>query len=299
MYLRRLAAVLSAILVVIALTSCTSGGSGAVSNGEVPDTIRVALLPDENAADIIKQNEPLKEYLEDKLGRRVDLVVTTDYSSMIEAMAHGRLEIGYFGPLSYVMAKEKAQVEPFAALQEAKDQPPTYKSVFVANPDAGVATLADVRGKTVAWGDPASTSSHLIPKAMLAKAGHKVDNGDYSEQFVGAHDAVALAVQNGNAQAGGLSKPIYERLLEKGTIDPAKVAVIAESDPYPNYPWTMQANLPEDFKNTVRTTFLELKDEEVLKPFKGAGFAPVTDSDYNIVRELAPLLGLNLADISK
>ncbi|MGC7260132.1 PhnD/SsuA/transferrin family substrate-binding protein, partial [Mycobacteroides abscessus subsp. abscessus] len=85
-------------------------------------------------------------------------------------------------------------------------------------------------GKTVAWGDPASTSSHLIPKAMLANAGLRVDRGDYQEQHVGAHDAVALAVQNGNAQAGGLSKPIYERLVQNGSIDPTKVVVIAESD---------------------------------------------------------------------
>ena len=58
-----------------------------------PSTLKVALLPDENAATIIKKNRPLQEYLEEKLGKKVELIVTTDYSSMIEAMRHGRLDI--------------------------------------------------------------------------------------------------------------------------------------------------------------------------------------------------------------
>ncbi|WP_255807014.1 phosphate/phosphite/phosphonate ABC transporter substrate-binding protein [Mycobacteroides abscessus] len=292
------AALASILGLVMCLAGCGSSSSTTASES-VPDTIRVALLPDENAAEVITKNQPLKTYLESKLGHKVELVVTTDYSSMIEAMAHGRLELAYFGPLSYVLAKEKADIEPFAALTEVKGQPPTYRSVFVANPAAGIKSLKDVAGKTVAWGDPASTSSHLIPKAMLANAGLRVDRGDYQEQHVGAHDAVALAVQNGNAQAGGLSKPIYERLVQNGSIDPTKVVVIAESDPYPNYPWTIQAALPEDFKTKVRAAFLQLDDESVLKPFKGAGFAPVNDGDYDAVRQLAPMLNINLADFSR
>src|SRR5260370_1062484 len=73
-----------------------------------PPTLRVALLPDENAGTVIKNNQKLKTYLEAQLGKNVELVVTTDYSSMIEAMRHGRLELAYFGPLSYVLAKQKS-----------------------------------------------------------------------------------------------------------------------------------------------------------------------------------------------
>ncbi|MBO0681467.1 phosphate/phosphite/phosphonate ABC transporter substrate-binding protein [Mycolicibacterium sp. S2-37] len=280
-----------------AVAGCGSGSGSDTqeSGGGVPDKLRVALLPDENAADVIRNNEPLKAYLEDQLDTPIELVVTTDYSSMIEAMSRGRLELAYFGPLSYVLAKERANIEPFAAVQEVKGQPPTYQSVLVANPGADITALTDVAGTTVAWGDPASTSSHLIPKAMLAEAGLTVGE-DYQEQHVGAHDAVALAVQNGNAEAGGLSKPIYERLVESGTIDPTKVEVIEESKPYPNYPWTMQADFPEEFKTRVRNAFLELDDPSVLEPFEAAGFGPVTDADYNVVRDLAPLLDIKLED---
>ena len=224
-------------------------------------------------------------------------MVTTDYSSMIEAMARGRLELGYFGPLSYVLAQEKADIEPFAALQEVEGEDPTYQAVFIANADSGIEDLADVAGKTVAWGDQASTSSHLIPKAMLAEeADLRVDQGDYEEQHVDSHDAVALTVQNGNADAGGMSLPIYERMAEEGLIDPATVVKVQESEPYANYPWAMQSDLPEDLKEKLRRAFLDLEDPAVLEPFDAAGFEEVTDSDYDAVRELAPLLDIDLED---
>ena len=293
--MNKLSILASSILALSLLATGCSDGPEEEANG--PSTLRVALLPDENASDVIKNNEPLRDYLEDELDREVELVVTTDYSSMIEAMSRGRLELAYFGPLSYVLAQEKAEIEPFAALQETEGEDPTYQAVFIGNAEAGVDSLDKVAGKTVAWGDQASTSSHLIPKAILAKdADLKVDEGDYSEQFVGSHDAVALNVQNGNAQAGGMSLPIYERMISEGILDETKVIKVQESEPYPNYPWTMQASLPEDLKEEVKTAFLELDDPAVLDPFGAAGFAPVTDSDYDKVRELAPLLGIDLED---
>jgi phosphonate transport system substrate-binding protein len=82
-----------------------------------PPLLRVALLPDENASTVIANNQKLKEYLQAQLGKEIELVVTTDYSSMIEAMRHGRLELAYFGPLSYVLARQKSNIEAFAALK--------------------------------------------------------------------------------------------------------------------------------------------------------------------------------------
>src|SRR5438309_9976297 len=100
------------------LASCLAFGPvrGAVAAEADPATLKVALLPDENASELIKRNQPLKDYLEKAVGKKIELIVTTDYSSMIEAMRFGRIDIAYFGPLSYVLAKSKADIEPFAAM---------------------------------------------------------------------------------------------------------------------------------------------------------------------------------------
>lgn len=257
-----------------------------------PATLKVALLPDENASTVIKNNQSLKDYLEKTLGKKIELIVTTDYSSMIEAMRHGRLDLAYFGPLSYVLARQKSEIEPFVALKTKGST--TYQSVVIANTVSGVSRIEDIKGKNMAYGDKASTSSHLIPKSVLAEKGLDVGR-DYQEHFVGSHDAVAIAVQNGHAQAGGLSRPIFESLVERKVIDSAKVKVLGYSKPFPQYPWTMRSNLKPELKDQIRNAFLKLKEPAVLKAFKADGFDTITDQQYDVVRNLGHLLKIDLA----
>ena len=257
-----------------------------------PQTLRVALLPDENASTIIKNNQGLKDYLETQLGKKVELIVTTDYSSMIEAMRHGRLDLAYFGPLSYVLARQKSEIEPFVALKTKGST--TYQSVLIANKASGVNAIGDIKGKNMAYGDKVSTSSHLIPKSVLAEKGLNAGS-DYQEHFVGSHDAVALAVQNGHAQAGGLSRPIFESLVERKMVSLDKVKVLEYSKPFPQYPWTLRSNLKPELKDKIRNAFLNLKDPAVLKAFKAEGFEAITDKHYDVVRNLGHLLKIDLA----
>jgi phosphonate transport system substrate-binding protein len=260
-----------------------------------PARLRVALLPDENASTIIQNAAPLKTYLERSFGKEIELVVTTDYSSMIEAMRFGRIEVAYFGPLSYVLAKSKApDIEPFAV--GISKGSPTYKSVIIARSDGPVKALADIKGKMVGFGDFASTSSHLIPRALLARNG-MIGNTDYKYALLGAHDAVARAVQSGQVQAGGLSQEIFKTLVAKGSIDADKVIVLAESDPIPNYPITMQGYLAPELKTSIKRAFLELNDKDILKTFRAEGFVATDDGAYDILRETAKLLDLDLAKL--
>ena len=268
-------------------------GPARAQQAQNPSRLRVALLPDENASTLIQNAQPLKKYLEQVLKKDIELIVTTDYSSMIEAMRFGRIEVAYFGPLSYVLAKSKAPaIEPFAV--GVTKGSPTYKSVIVTHADGSLKSLADIKGKMMGYGDFASTSSHLIPRALLARNGMLGDK-DYKFAHLGAHDAVARAVQSGQVQAGGLSQEIFKTLVAKGTIDGSKVIVLAESDPIPNYPMVMQGSLAADLKAAIKTAFVELKDQEVLKTFRAEGFAATDDNAYNILRDTAKVLNLDLS----
>jgi len=92
-----------------------------------------------------------------------------------------------------------------------------------------------------------------------------------------------------------LSRPIFESLVERKIIDPAKVSVLEYSKPFPQYPWTMRSNLNPELKEKIRAAFLNLKDPAVLKPFKAEGFDVITDKHYDVVRNLGPLLKIDLA----
>ena len=262
-----------------------------------PEKLVVALLPDESVSTVIQNNQGLKDHLENELDKEVELFVSADYSSMIEAMSRGRLDLAYFGPLSYVLAKTRSDIEPFAALM--KDGETTYHAVIVTHAESGLDSLDDIAGKVMAFGDPASTSSHLIPKSMLVERADLTAGEAYEEVFLGAHDAVAIAVQNQNADAGGLSKPIFEALVDKGVIDPETVIVLDESDPYPQYPWAMRSDLDPALKDQISSAFLDLQDETVLEPFNADGFGAIEDADYDVLRQMTTLLGLEIEELAQ
>ncbi|MCZ8274578.1 MAG: phosphate/phosphite/phosphonate ABC transporter substrate-binding protein [Microcystis sp. LE19-4.1E] len=272
-----------------------AGVSPAHADKTNPDKLRVALLPDENASTIIQNAQPLKAYLEKALGKAVDIIVTTDYSSMIEAMRFGRIEVAYFGPFSYVLAKSKApEIEPFAVGVERGKA--NYQSILIANANGPVKTVADIRGKPFAFGDQASTSSHLAPRAFLAKAG-LIGDKDYKVVHLGKHDAVARAVAAGQVPAGALSEPIFRSLVDGKKVDATKVIQLGLSDPIPNYPMTLQGYLKPELKVEIRKAFLELNDPLILKLFRVEGLAAATDKDYDVLRDMAKVLELDIAKL--
>jgi phosphonate transport system substrate-binding protein len=258
-----------------------------------PAKLRVALLPDENAASLIQNAQPLKHYLEAALKKEIEIIVTTDYSSMIEAMRFGRIEIAYFGPFSYVLAKSRApEIEPFAVGVEKGS--PTYNSVLIATAGGPVKSVADIRGKPFGFGDQASTSSHLAPRAFLLGKGLEGDK-DYKVVHLGAHDAVARAVQTGQVPAGALSEQILRSLIERKVIDASRIVQLEMTAPIPNYPLTMQGNLAPQVKQSIRSAFLNLTDKEVLKSFRVEAFAATNDKAYDVLRDTASVLKLDLA----
>ena len=262
------------------------------AQGTDPKTLRVALLPDENASTIIQNAQPLKAHLERVVGRPVEMIVTTDYSSMIEATRFGRIDVAYFGPLSYVLARSKADIEAFAV--GVSRGSPTYTSVVIVPVASTIKTVGELKGRTVAYGDQASTSSHLVPRAMLQDAG-LVANTDYKTVYVGAHDAVARSVETGKVDAGALSRPIFDSLVKAGKIDGTKVRVLAETKAIPNYPMAMQSKLAPELKAKIRSAFLDLKDPDLLKSFRAEGFAATDDRAYDVLRDTAKVLNLDLA----
>ena len=269
----------------------------AIAKDADPSKLRVALLPDENAATLIQNAQPLKAYLEKTLGKDVEIIVTTDYSSMIEAMRFGRIEVAYFGGFSYVLAKSKApEIEAFAVgVEKGK---PTYQSILIAQADGPVKSGEDIRGKPFGFGDQASTSSHLAPRAHLLKKYGLTGGKDYQVVHLGTHDAVARAVQAGQVPAGALSEAIYRSLVARKMIDDTKIRHIDLSDPIPNYPMTMQGYLKPELKTAIRQAFLDIKDPAILKSFRVEGFAATDDRAYDILRDTAKILDLDLAKMS-
>lgn len=247
-----------------------------------PSKLVVGLLPGESAPTVIRLNEPLRAYLEKRLGIPVEIVVGANYAATGAALRFGRLDMAYLGPVTYVLQSRKVKLEPVARPSHP-GVGPSFKAVIIVPADSPVKNLADLHGKEIAFGDPASTSGAWAPQYVLWDAG-LAPGRDYAPHSLGAHDAVALAVQNGRVAAGGLSQPIYQRLIGEGKLDAGKVRVLAESPAIPEYMWTLREGIDPAFREELTQALLEMSDPEALKVFRAEAFVPAKDSDVDPVR---------------
>lgn len=249
----------------------------------LPKKLTIGLLPGESAPTVMRLNEPLRAHLEKTLGMPVELTVGANYAATGEALRFGRIDIAYLGPVTYILQSKRAHLEPFARPTHAQVGP-TFQAVLIVPADSPARSVQDLRGQDVAFGDPASTSGTWVPRWMLADAG-LVSGRDYSLRVLGAHDAVALAVASKKVAAGGLSKPIYERLIREGKLDAAKVRVLADSPAIPEYLWTFRESLAPELKEKIRKAFVSTSDPAALGVFRAEAFIPSVDADVDRVRE--------------
>jgi phosphonate transport system substrate-binding protein len=267
---------------IISLLFCCAVLSPVVYAGGRPDHLTVGLLPGESAPTVMRLNEPLRAYLEKRLGIPVKMVVGANYAATGEALRFGRIDIAYLGPVTYILQSRRAKLETFARPSHASVGP-TFTAALIVPNGSPAMTPADLKGKEIAFGDPASTSGTWVPRHMLLESG-LVSGRDYTLRVLGAHDSVALAVANNKVAAGGISTPIYNRLLKEGKIDATKVRLLAESEPIPEYMWTFRDGLDPAFREEIKKAFLSVSDPEALNVFRAEAFVPAADADVNIVR---------------
>lgn len=274
--LKRLRPLFAALLLPAALAAHADDAA-------LPKKLTIGLLPGESAPTVMRLNEPLRAHLEKTLGMPVELTVGANYAATGEALRFGRIDIAYLGPVTYILQSQRARLEPFARPSHAQVGP-TFQAVLIVPADSPARSFQDLRGQDVAFGDPASTSGTWVPRWMLADAG-LVSGRDYRLRVLGAHDAVALAVASKKVAAGGLSRPIYERLLKEAKLDPAKVRVLADSPAIPEYMWTFREGLAPELKEKIRQAFISTSDPAALGVFRAEAFIPCVDADVDRVRE--------------
>lgn len=266
---------------------------GAVPPAAARDLV-VSLVPAENNEDMIRRFEPMRAYLERKLGERVKMFAATDYTGVIEAMRKKRVDIAWYGPMSYLLAEQEAGAEAFAVGIRAGSTSHTYKTLIVARCGNGVRGLKDLEGRSVAFVDPASTSGGLVPTHMIKRATGRMPQEFFGKfVYAGSHDAAELAVKNGTVDAAADNDITYNRMLEKGLISRDTNCVVAESAPIPGPPLAYRGDLPAELKQRIAAAVLSAHREiDISGYIPLSQYVPVTAADYQPVRDMARELGL-------
>jgi len=246
--------------------------------------IYFGVIPRDNPRIMYEKYQPLLDYLSGKTPYRYELVLKKNYEDTVNALGAGEMDVALLGPLTYLEAHVKYGAVSILKSRGA-DSTTTYKSVIISKKDSPVRTLAELKGKSIAFASSKSTSGNLIPRYLLANANiHLSDLGDYAN--FDYHDSVVKAVLKGRYTAGAVRDSIAKKYMKLG------LAVIAESESIPTGPLVAGPGAPYAVIENIKRTLLELDPKEtegqaVLKrldeDFRN-GFTEATDGDYRGIR---------------
>lgn len=272
----------------LALSACF-----ACAQAQTPPPLRVSAIPDEAPTELIRKFEPLGKYLEATLGRPVEFIPVSDYAAVVEALAADRIDLAWLGGFTYVQARRMTgDARPLVQ----REQDERFTSVFITA-DPAVQSLADLKGKTFAFGSVSSTSGSLMPRYFMLKEGIEPEQFFARIAYSGAHDATAAWVAAGRADGGVLNASVWKKLVANGKVDTAKTRVFATTPPYYDYNWTVRGNLEPALVDKIEAAFLALdpanpEHKRILDLQAASRFIKTRPENYQGIEEAARAAGL-------
>jgi len=256
---------------------------------------RVTTIPEEAATEQVRKFTPLAQYLEKKLGMKVEFTPVTDYPAAVEAMVNKKVDLVWFGGFTYVQAsiRSKGQVIPIAQREEDTK----FQSVFITKTDSGIKKLDDLKGKQVSFGSASSTSGHLMPRSFLLAA--KIDpEKDFKRiAYSGAHDATIASVVSGKVDAAALDITVWKKFVAENRVDTKAVDVFYTTPGFFNYNWAVHADMPADLRAKVTKALLDIdpatpEGAEILKLNRATRYIPTKAENYSGIEAAARSAGL-------
>lgn len=286
--MRRLSLVLLAVLMTISLIGCT------LKKDEV---ITMGFVPMRDGDKLIESVEPLTEMLSEELGVKVEGFTATNYVGVVEGLGSGQVDFGFIPPFAYVLANKESNAQVILTALN-KDLEAKYRSQFIVRKDSGINSFADIKGKTVAFVDPSSTSGYLFPGAHLIKEGIDLEK-DIQYVYSGGHDKSLQLLLNGDVDVATTFVDVRERYEKDFPDANEKTEILGYTEYIPNISVTIRGDMQKDMQDKIKTALLNIastdEGKSLLKDlFNMYGFTEATDADYEIIRTTAETMDVDL-----
>ena len=252
----------------------------AIANPSSAEPVRLGSVAMDTPAVMHKRLRPLTEYLSQALQRPVTLKLSPDMPAAIHEVASGNVELAYLTPVAYIRANAKGNTQLVA--KTVTKQKASFKLMIVVRDDSSIKSVPELAGKKFAFGDKAA----LLQRAAVVGAGMPLDQlGEY--EFLGHYDNIVRAVLHGNFDAGILKDTMAYKWEGKG------IRILYRTADLPPYNIAASGKIDQQLLQQLRQAFLSLDPHNpdhrhIIKALdkKYDGFAPTTDAEYDVVRQL-------------
>ncbi|BDR09686.1 putative selenate ABC transporter substrate-binding protein [Comamonas testosteroni] len=278
----------------LAVAALASSSLLSAAHADTPAVLRVSAIPDEAPTELQRKFKPLGEYLSQATGMKVVFTPVSDYAAVVESLATRKLDLAWLGGFTYVQAKIRTNGTAIPIVQRAEDA--VFTSKFITA-DPAIKTLADLKGKTFAFGAPSSTSGSLMPRFFLQQDGLNPEKDFKTVAYSGAHDATVAFVAAGKAEAGVLNTSVWDKLVESKKVDTSKVRVFATTPTYFDYNWTVRGDLDPTIVKKLTAAFLALdpskpEHKAIMDLQRASKFIATDSKNYDGIEAAAKSAGL-------
>lgn len=231
---------------------------------------------------------PLAQYLAAKLGREIEMRTVDSWEGLAKSLANGETDLALLGPWGYVLANHESGAQVIATI--LYDGKPEYYALIITNPASGIESVADLKGKTFAFGDKGSTSGYLIPWQYFMNQGIDPDKY-FSKVLYTRHQAIETQVTQGQLDAGADYNRNRNAMIEQGLIKAGQSKIIWQSAPLPNDAFAVSATLANDKALVTRLQAILaeigplLKARPELLPPHYTGFVVRDNTFYKPIRD--------------
>lgn len=259
------------------------GAFGASSEVAASGTLTLSIIPHRSSMGNEQAYSMLITALEKETGFTFKWVGSKTYQEVIRNIVSRQADIGYLGAFSYVAAQDEFGVR-LLARTRGKEGADFYYSLMVVRKDSDIESLAELKGRSIAFTDPKSTSGFFLPVIGLKKAG--VELADLREiHYVTRHANSLLAVYHRHVDAAAISSTAADKV----DIDMEQLRPLWRSAPIYRGPWVTRQDMPDDIFRRLQEALFKISDgpdaARIFHNLGTKGFVPAADSDYDNIRE--------------
>lgn len=261
------------------------------------DPLTLVLTPSRDPTALQEAGDAFAKTLTRLSGTPIKTIVASDYAGVVEALRSRRVDLAFVHPVGYVLASREAGCQ--ILVRDIWQGKTAYTARIYVLKAKGWTRLEDLRGRTIAFVDPASSSGYIYPMVLLMKRG-LVTNRDpksfFKEAlFAGTHEAALRALLRGSVDAAASFDAALQIHL-KGDPAAEQITYVAETPPIPEAGICARPGLDPAVRERLKAALLAIKKPEYAALLKQVydidGFIEASDRDYDPVREAMDLMGL-------